>query len=192
MKRGAGRPRQAGSQTEELYDSRTDESLDEKAKIYRDAFCREYIKDFHGSKALFRLGYTNAKSAPTRACQLLREPYVANRIHELVRQLQPTDIVTRGQVMAKLWEEANDYSNEGGVRVQATAHIAKMLGMMDKAKDESDAPSVGVMFVPCSGSPQEWEAAASMAQGMLKQRASALGAAHLPAPLPTASAPGLN
>jgi Terminase small subunit len=155
--------------TEELYDARTDANLSEASKIYRDAFVMSYIQDFDVAKALFRIGYTNHKTARSRGCQLIREPYVANKIKETVRSLKETDIVARSEVMARLWEEANNPANEGGTRVQAAAHVAKMLGMMAVKEDKEIAP-VGVMLVPCMAV-EDWEQAATVSQQMLKNAA---------------------
>lgn len=155
--------------TEELYDARTDANLGESAKIFRDAFCVQYIIDFRGDLALIRCGHNNPKTAKQRASQLIREPYVANRINELVRQLKPDDVVSRQQVMAKMWEEANNTSNQCSTRVAATAHCAKMLGMMKPNEDHSQAP-VGVMMIPCM-SMAEWQQNAAITQALLKQSA---------------------
>ena len=158
------------SQTEELYNSRTDATLSEAAKIYRDAFCREYIKDFNAIAALARIG-CRIKSLRTRAGQLLREPYVANKIDELVRRLRPEDVVTRQQVMARMWLEANDDGNSSIARVAATAHVGKMLGMF-KTDDSEDTKTVqtGVMMIPVV-SVDDWASSAATAQALLKSQA---------------------
>lgn len=160
------------SHTAQLYESRTAETLCESAKILRDAFCREYIKDFNGRKAMSRLGFAHTDTLRQRASQFLREPYVQQQLDKLLRQLRPEDVVTRGQVMAAMWKEANDYGNEGGVRVSALAHLARMLGM-DKGKEEKSSETpIGVMLVPVI-SIDEWSTSAAAAQALLKQQAMA-------------------
>ncbi len=171
---------QPGSQTEQVYSMR-DDRMAESSKIYRDAFCVEYIKDFSGSKALVRIGYEDKRTLSARASGLLREPYVANKIDQLVRQLKPEDIVTRQQVMALMWKEANDPYNEGGVRVAACAHVAKMLGMFKEAEVETTAP-VGVMMIPVM-SVADWETSAVTAQAFLKREANA-APTSMPCPPP--------
>src|SRR6476620_5118718 len=143
-----------------LYAGRTADKLSLSAKIYRDAFVREYIKDFDGRGAVIRLGGTHS-TAKTRACQLLREPYVATLLDDTIRKLQPTDIVTRGQVMAKMWDLANT-AEESGARVTACANVAKMLGM-DRVKEEENQAPIGVMLVPMM-SVSDWAASAAVAQ----------------------------
>lgn len=162
-----------------MITSRTAEQLHEADKIYRDAFVREYIKDFNGCLALARIGFTGT-NAGKRASQLLREPYVAQRLDTLLRQLRPEDVVTRGQVMAKMWKEANDPNNEGSVRVAATAHVAKMLGMDKSATTDTPAVASNVMLIPVT-SAEDWSQSAATAQQVLKQRAAA---AVMPPPMP--------
>lgn len=177
----AGQP--GASQTEELYSSRTDATLSVADKTYRDAFCREYIKDFNATAALARIG-CRIKNLRTRASHLLREPYVANKIDELVRRLQPMDVVTRQQVMAQMWKEANDERNFGLARVTACAHVGKMLGMY-KAEDEVErhAAPVGVMMIPVM-SVTDWQSSAATAQALLKRQSSGDVMAYPPPPPP--------
>lgn len=151
-------------------EERTEEQLTESAKIFRDRFVMEYIKDFRGDLAVIRCGHPNPKSAKTRAYQLLREPYVARKLNDTVRTLRTEDVVQRQEVMARLWEESNNPSNLCGTRVAALAHVAKMLGMfLNKENDNHSAP-MGVMFIPCT-SPEDWASVAPTAQAVLKANA---------------------
>lgn len=164
---GARRDQPGKSQTEELYDSRTAETLPESSKIFRDAFCNSYIIDFNGANALMRISHPSSeRTCRVRASQLLREPYVANRIHELVRALKPSDVVQRGQVMARMWQEANDDSNPGKVRVAALAHVANMLGMTKPVEDKGPQ-AVGVLLIPMTQG-DDWSAMAQQTQLLLK------------------------
>jgi hypothetical protein len=155
------------SVTQELVASRTEDNLAPGEIAFRDAFVQEYLVDFRGDLALSRIGVQGYSPARlrVRAYQLLREPYIAKEVSRRVREIRPQDVVRRGQVMSKLWEEANDTNNEGGTRVSATAHIAKMLGM-DK---DTTAPNYmgGVMMVPVT-SLSEWEEMAASSQAALK------------------------
>lgn len=178
---------QPGASATEVLHSSRDDSMTEGEKTYRDAFVREYIKDFNGTKAMVRMGYVQ-KNPGQRASGLLREPYVANRLYELVRQLQPTDVVQRGQVMARMWEEANDDFNPSMVRVAALAHIGKMLGMFKEERDDSNLQPAGVMLVPCMAI-AEWEQSAAVAQDILKRQASG---SYPPPPPPIPAATGNN
>lgn len=154
------------------YAARTEETLSETAKVYRDAFCREYIKDFNATQAVIRLGAPDKQSATTKGSILLAEGYVANQIYQLVRQLRPDDVVSRQQVMARMWLEANSDSNEGATRVKALAHLAKMLGMMEEKKETSTVSS-GVMLVPLVDV-AEWQQSATIAQDLLKREVAAV------------------
>jgi len=148
--------------------SRTEDNLDENSKTYRDAFVREYIKDFHITSAMYRLGFVGKKQAAAkRGGELIREPYVANKIYDTIRVLQPSDIVARGQVMAGLLKEAYTAFLDS-TRVQAWAHLGRMLGMDRPEKDTSSEP-VGVMLVPCMRA-DDWEASSAVAQALLKKQ----------------------
>ncbi len=149
-----------------------DTSLDMKEAhlLYRDAFVREYIKDFNAKNAMHRLGVEHPTTARNQGGKLLREKYVLQRLDETVRQLQPTDIVSRGQVMSAMWKEANDPLNTGSERISAIAHCAKMLGM-DRTKTEEDTTlPMNVMMIPVMNV-EDWAASAIAAQELLKARA---------------------
>jgi Terminase small subunit len=160
------KPSQALSPTLQTLQGRTEETLEQAEKDYRDAFVREYLIDFRGDLALVRIGCTDIKKLKQRAYILLHETYVRNEITRRLREISPEDVVKRGQVMAKLWEEANDPCNEGSTRVKATAHIAKMLGMMQNA-EAAPRSTPGVMMVPVM-SLEDWQQAAQIAQQALK------------------------
>jgi hypothetical protein len=152
----------------QLHLGRTAETLSEAAKIFRDAFVREYVKDFKGDQALFRLGYSNQTTAVSRAYTMLREPYVAQRLDEVIRQMRPEDVVQRQQVLSAMWKEANDEYNEDSTRVAALAHCAKMLGMMNQKEETHTAP-IGVMLVPMIAV-EDWKQTAVTSQAMLKRQ----------------------
>lgn len=167
--------------TEIRYMSRTAEALSEKELLYRDAFVKEYIKDFHGKNSMLRIGYGgDPKHASQVAKNLLLEPYVQQKLDEVVRKLEPLDIVTRQQCMLTMWKEANNQQNEGGVRVAALAHVAKMLGMFQNKGEAADgAMPIGVMLIPCMAV-SDWEASAATAQAMLRNGASSPPVVDIP------------
>lgn len=168
MKPGPKTDEPGESFTASVIEARTGANLRESAKAFRDAFCREYIKDFSGPSAMVRCGYQGPRtSANTRSCNLLREPYVANKIDELIRQLKPEDIVTRQQVMALMWKEANDQHNPGKVRVAALAHVATMLGMT-RPKEDTGSQPIGVLLIPMVAG-DDWALLAAASQKALKQ-----------------------
>lgn len=162
--------RPGASFTEKLYDARTDETLTIAAKLWRDSFIREYIIDMNGRNALVRLG-VNYKTAGVRAAQMMREPYVRVKLREKLSELRPEDVVSRGQIMARMWQEANDFSSEPAVRVAALAHLAKMVGLIEH-ETKSVNINVGVMMVPVMTMDQ-WRSEALITQTKLKQLAAA-------------------
>lgn len=154
-------------------------------RALRDAFVHQYVIDFNGAKALCRAGCPdgNIKSVRAKASQLLGEPYVAVRIAEAIKNMRETDIVSRNQVLARVWEECNDYGNEGSTRVKALMLMAKMLGMLKELVVDAPATPQNVMLVPLMSADQ-WEAAASTAQLELKARAIAPAMSCPPPPPP--------
>lgn len=183
------RTRRSNHEFNELQYVERDERMPEVAKIYRDAFCREYIKDFNASQAVVRLGAPDTKSAQVKGSRLLGEAYVANQIFQLVRALRPDDVVTRQQVMARMWLEANSDYNEGKTRVTALAHLAKMLGMMDDKRPET-LPMSGVMLIPIVDI-ADWQTSATVAQDLLKRDAGQ-GVTFPPPPCPAPQSPHGN
>lgn len=165
-----------------LLSGRTEETLDEKDKIIRDAFCLEYIKDFNGKHAMARIGVTNPRTQNSKSCIWLREPYVQKRIRELVRDLKETDVVQRNEVLARLWKEANDDDNEGSVRVAALAHIGKMLGMRPE-KDSDNTPKLpqNVLLMPIVNL-EQWASQSAVMQTQLLQSARERGSPAMPLP----------
>jgi Terminase small subunit len=154
-----------------IYEGRTEATLTASAKAFRDAFVASYVIDFHAESALVRVGFTGSRAhAQTKVSQLLREPYVQNLLHKTIIDRRPEDVVTRQQVMSRMWEEANAPGNPGKVRVAALAHLASMLGMTKALDNSGEGVPVNVMLVPIQA-PEEWEAAAKGAQLLLKERA---------------------
>jgi len=150
----------------QIYSKRTEETLSQPAKDFRDAFIREYLKDFRADHALARVGFVGATNTlKSRGTKLLKEPYVQSRLDLALRTVSPTDVVTRGQVMGALWKEANDPENSGSERIAALGHVGKMLGM-GREEDKDDTPS-GVMLVPVF---DDWAAQAANSQALLKGR----------------------
>ena len=149
-------------------------TLTHEERVFRDAFVRSYIQDFNGKNAAIRIGIP-ALLASAKAAVLLREVYVRVKLMDTVRTLQPSDVVTRGQVMAHMWHLANNAWDDSA-KVAATAHVAKMLGM-DRAEEKTSEAPANVMFVPVM-SIQDWQATALTAQQVLKRDASV--AVHLP------------
>lgn len=181
------------SHTSRIYDHRTEDNLKEHAKLFRQAFVREYIKDYHAAMALARCGHEGSVTTlRNRSSQLLREPYVQCLLDEMVRTLRPEDVVTRQQVMSRMWAEANDPCNTGGERIVACAHVGKMLGMYQDNKEENNQTPIGVMLIPVMDV-KDWSASAAQAQALLKRNAADdTSRADCPPPPPPQPAQGLN
>jgi hypothetical protein len=152
--------------------ARTEEALSPAAKVLRRAFIDEYLKDLNFVRAMRRLGYDHEddKRLRTQAEKWTREPFVQQEMMRRIRALEPTDVVTRGQVMMRMWEEANDATNDGSTRVAALAHTAKMLGMYNKEEDNAPTFGQGVMMIPVMNL-DDWSATSIVAQEKLKQSA---------------------
>lgn len=161
------------SKDTERRSSKDPDTLSVEEKAWRDRFVLEYVKDFNGTQAMVRCGHTNPNTARTQASLLLREPYVARALDIFIRKCEVDAVVTRQQVLAALWREANAPSNFEGVRVTALSKIATMLGM-DKAPKQNGedvtAKQLGIMLVPVMNV-ADWQSSALQTQADLKSRA---------------------
>lgn len=149
-------------------ENRTEENLSESAKLKRDRFIVEYLKDFNQTRAATRAGFA-ARSAAKKGSELIREPYVQQKIQEKLDELEEDAIVTRKHVMVGLVREAN-LEGRGSVhiaRVNAWGKLAKILGM-EIQKTENTHRISGVMEVPMAKSIAEWEGYATGSQQQLK------------------------
>lgn len=156
---------------------RTEENLPEDKKTARKLFVLEYLKDFNATKALLRLGQEGTiQYVRKKGSEYLREPYVNQLIDEHIRQAKEDTIVTRAEVLFGLKNEAHN-APEAATRVTAWCNIGKMLGMYVEKK-ELKVTGSGVMLIPASASPDEWEAATSAAQEHLKAAAAAEADSH--------------
>lgn len=156
---------------------RTEENLAEDKKTARKLFVLEYLKDFNATTALLRMGQEGTiQYVRKKGSEYLREPYVQQLIAEHIREAKEDTIVTRAEVLHGLKKEAYN-APEATVRVTAWSNIGKMLGMFVEKK-ELKVTGSGVMLVPASASPEEWEAATANAQEQLKQAAAAEAEGH--------------
>ena len=182
----------AGSYSPQAWQAAVDGlNLNETQKHLRDCFVAQYVVDFNGSKALSRIGCPgDIKYCRKKASELLQEPYVSVRIAKLLMERRETDIVSRNQVLARVWQEANDDDNSGKERIAALTLLAKMLGMLrELVVDKPEAPN-HVMLVPVM-SAGEWEQAAASAQLELKAR-SVAPPLNVPPPLPARYVPSTS
>lgn len=147
--------------------------LQENYKIRRKHFVSEYIKDYNATRAILRMGYKyDRKVAQTKGSQFLSEPYTQHILAEIMERMEEKAIVTRSEILIGLKREANaedvPFSSNSGTRIQALRYLAKILGMEVLKADIEVKTTGGVMLVPLSASPEEWEAAAAASQKKLK------------------------
>ncbi len=137
----------------------------------RQAFCREYIKDFNGSHAIMRMGY-KSKTPWVTASEWLREEYTQYYLGILMAKLDDAAIVSRQEILLGLKREAHHYGLDGSsaARISAFRAMAKILGFEITKLEGNMTMAGGVMLLPLSGSPEEWEKAAETAQEELKKK----------------------
>jgi hypothetical protein len=167
-----GQRRPPPTQEDEDFEFNTNwDHLQHRMKEKRQAFCHEYIKDFNGSQALLRMGY-QSKTPWVRASEWLKEPYTQWYLGQLMVKLEDKAIVTRAEILLGLKKEAHHYGLDGSAaaRISAWRTMAKILGLEITKVEGNISMAGGVMVLPMSGSPEEWEKAAAMAQDQLKQR----------------------
>lgn len=137
----------------------------------REAFCHEYIKDFNGSQAMARLG-SKSKAPWVHASEWLKEPYTQWYLGQLMVKLEDKAIVTRSEILLGLKKEANYHGIDGSAaaRIAAWRTMGKILGLEITKVEGNMTLAGGVMLLPHSGTPEEWEKAAATAQEKLKQQ----------------------
>lgn len=140
----------------------------------RRVFVSEFLKDFNGMRAMMRSGFVDDER---RANQLskawLEEPFTQYLIDHVCTQLEESDIVTRKQVMARLWQEANRFNHgpdQGhGARIKALSVLAKIKGMEITKIEATVTHGGGVMLIPATMSPEQWEEQAKAQQSHLRE-----------------------
>lgn len=141
-------------------------------KLMRQAFAREYLKDFNATQAVLRMGYKYGRTtASTKGSQWLNDAYTQHYIAELIEKADEKTIVSRNRVLAGLLRESEYFGEDGGAasRISALRSLAKILGMEITKIEGNMTIGGGVMAIPLSGSPEEWEKAAQVAQEQLKK-----------------------
>lgn len=151
-----------------LFDSAFQE-IPRAKKLRREQFVREYIKDFNGSEAMRRMG-SLSKTPWVQASEWLKEAYTQWFLAKMVSELDEQAIITRNEVLFGLKKEANSHGIDGSAaaRISAWRAIAKILGIEITKVEGNVNLGGGVMLMPMSGTPEQWEKAASEAQKKLK------------------------
>lgn len=163
--------RENGHVQDEEFEREDFANLRDDYKRNREEFCREYIKDFNGSQAMLRMG-SKSQTPWVRASEWLKQPYTQWYLGKLLQKLDDKAIVTRAEILLGLKREAHHFGLDGSAaaRIAAWRTIAKILGLEITKVEGSMTLQGGVMTIPLSGSPDEWEQAAAKAQEMLKQK----------------------
>lgn len=157
------------SQTSRKLANRTEDRLTPQMKLARDKFISEFLVDHCAVKAVIRSGGV-ATTAAKKAHEYMREPYVLQRINEMIDILKADQIVNSNRVLAGLVREAN-YQGIGashGARVSAYGKLATILGMDAPIKHQVQIQG-GVMVVPMTANLNDWETVAEEKQKLLKE-----------------------
>lgn len=143
-------------------------------KKRREAFAREYIKDFNAVQAGMRMGMS-FETANGNAHRMLNDPYVHHCLEHLRSALDEAAIVSRADVLLGLVKEANfDHPllSTHSARISAWKQLSKVLGMEVNKLEVSGslATQGGVMRVPAVPSVDKWEEGAAASQAELKAK----------------------
>ena len=106
----------------------------------QDKFCREYIKDFNGSRAAVAAGYS-PKTAFVQASQLLSRLNIQARVSELNQEVHKADIMDVQEIRERLTRMARGEIDEETVVVEGTGQgfskarvVTKKITPKDQAK----------------------------------------------------------
>lgn len=133
----------------------------------RDKFIDALLRGETKYKAALAAG-CQVRSAHKEASHMWNEPYVQERFMALREAIEENKLVTRKELILNAKSIAFDDEEQGSARVNASTHIAKMLGYDAPIKLESEVTHKGgVMMVP-SSDPSIWEESAEHSQSKLK------------------------
>lgn len=106
----------------------------------QEKFCEEYVKDFNGTQAAIRAGYS-PKTAEATASRLLRNVKVQNRIQEIRQKAFNETIATAEEVEEMLSKAMRGELEEEVVVVESSLGIstAKKVRKQISAKDRIKA-----------------------------------------------------
>lgn len=117
-------------------------------------FCREYVKDYNGTQAAIRAGYSE-KTAAVKASQLLKNKDILNTIKQFQKELVESSCLTEYKVIAKVeevlercmsaepvmewnyeehcYEPTGEYQFDSKGALKAIEMLGKHLGMFNKS-----------------------------------------------------------
>lgn len=148
--------------------------LSPREQALRREFVKQYLIDYNEVAAALRVGFIS-NIAEDYAKQFMMEPFVQKLIAEqesaAVLDEGPEREAQKKRIMAQLMREAH-FTGKGSshaARVQALGKLAALVGLEPQgAANGAGGPAGGVMVVPARVTPDQWENAASSAQGALK------------------------
>lgn len=119
-------------------------------------FASELVKDFDPFLALLRTGFlvvggdpASVKIARREAKTRYLNPYVQLLVREWLETVKEESLFTTGQLIARLWAEANDFVNGSAVtRIMALKELARIRRIGGLQLPNQGGPVVNVMFVP--------------------------------------------
>ena len=101
-------------------------ALSASARVQRQAFVNEFMKDFDGVKACVRLG---ASDPVVMWRRLNRCAFTQRLISKHLEEWEASATVTRNKLVAVLWREANDFIHgTAATRVAAATKLGKLMG----------------------------------------------------------------
>lgn len=156
------------SKTQQRIAKRTEGMMTGPMKDRRDRFIDALLRGDTKREAAMYAGVP-ARSASKEASTMWREPYVQQRLRELREALNEDELLTRKELVLNVKQIAFDDKELGGVRVGASALLARVMGFEAAKKLDVDLNHRGgIMLVPVMGSVADWEQAAAESQKRLK------------------------
>ena len=129
-------------------------------------FCREYVKDYNGTQAAIRAGYSE-KTASVKANQLLHNENILNAIKQNQKELVESSCLTEEKVIARLeeilercmsadpvmewnyeehcYEPTGEYQFDSKGALKAIEMLGKHLGMFEKKTNKNKDNDDGFM-----------------------------------------------
>lgn len=139
-------------------------------RVLRERFATEYVMDFNPTEAARRVGFEGDRAVEAGR-KLMSETVTSRLIQERLSAYDPAVHLSLGRVIGLLVKEG---TREGpgsshAARVAALTNAAKIAGVGEANKSQTEVVLGGVMVVPATPSLDAWEAQASASQAKLKE-----------------------
>ena len=116
----------------------------------RKRFIEEYSKDFNGTAAAIRVGYSEDRARVT-ASEILSLDEAQEYLKELIEALRDDDLVTKRNILEKLLMIADRSSIEErhfNNAIKAYAEISKLLGFYEAEKKDINVSGLNINEIP--------------------------------------------